>query len=123
MVAVDVVARYQQALRDGEFEIARALLKDDLRFKGPFDEFETADDFSDAIRGLWKIVQSVEIRHMSSNGDEVVVLYDMVTTTPAGAQLVCEWYGVQGTKIVWIRALFDSAPFAFLRDGKRDGAG
>jgi hypothetical protein len=44
-----------------------------------------------------------------------VVLYDMVTNTPAGTQLVCEWYGVENGKIAWIRALFDSAPFAFLR--------
>jgi hypothetical protein len=41
----------------------------------------------------------------------------MVTSTPAGTQLVCEWYGVRDDKIAWIRAIFDSAPFAFLRGG------
>jgi hypothetical protein len=52
---------------------------------------------------------------MSEAGGEVVVLYDMVTRTPAGTQLICEWYGVEEGKIAWIRAVFDSAPFASLR--------
>jgi len=64
---------------------------------------------------LWSIVESVHLEHLSSAGDEVVVLYEMRTTTPAGTQLICEWYGVEDDKIAWIRALFDSAPFAFLR--------
>jgi hypothetical protein len=113
----DVVARYQAALASGDFETARSLLNDDLRFKGPFDTFETADEYWKAIQGLWSIVESVDVRHISSDADQVVVLYDMVTNTPAGAQLVCEWYGVDENKIAWIRALFDSAPFAFLRAG------
>jgi SnoaL-like domain len=114
-MANDVVAEYQKALGDGNFEAARALLKDDLRFKGPFDEFASADDYLQAVKGLWGIVESVQLRHVSSAGDEVVVLYDMATKTPAGTQLVCEWYRVEDDKIAWIRALFDSAPFAFLR--------
>jgi hypothetical protein len=111
----DVVNAYQKALGDQNFEAARRLLKDDLRFKGPFDEFTSADEYLKTVRGLWSIVDSVELRHMSSTGNEVVVLYEMVTKTPAGTQLICEWYGVEDDKIAWIRVLFDSAPFAFLR--------
>jgi SnoaL-like domain len=111
----DVVARYQAALSGGDLQTARGLLKEDLRFTGPFDTFQTADEYWKAIQGLWSIVESVDVKHVSSDGDQVVVLYDMVTNTPAGTQLVCEWYGVDGNKIAWIRALFDSAPFAFLR--------
>ena len=113
----DVVARYRAALADGDVDRARGYLRDDLRFEGPFDSFETADDYANALRRLWSIVDSVQIRHLSSEADQVVVLYDMVTKTPAGTQLVCEWYGVEGERIAWIRALFDSAPFAFLRAG------
>jgi hypothetical protein len=114
-MSTDVVARYQAALSSGDLETARGLLMDDLRFQGPFDAFQTADEYWKAIQGLRSIVDSVDVKHMSSNGDQVVVLYDMVTKTPAGTQLVCEWYGVDRNKIAWIRALFDSAPFAFLR--------
>ena len=111
------VARYRDALERGDLSAARAELHDDLQFRGPFDEFATADEYAAAIEGLWRIVESVRIRHVSSAGDEVVVLYDMATSTPAGTQLVCEWYGVRDDKIAWIRAIFDSAPFASLREG------
>jgi SnoaL-like domain len=82
--ANEVVAEYQQALGDRDFQAARALLKDDLRFKGPFEEFASADNYLKTVRGLWGIVQSVAVKHVSSAGDQVVVLYDMVTNTPAG---------------------------------------
>ena len=113
----DVVERYQAALAKGDLDAARDLLADDLRFEGPFETFHRADDYWKAIQELRRIVESVDVRHVSSRGDQVVALYDMVTNTPAGTQLVCEWYGVEGGRIRWIRALFDSAPFAFLRAG------
>jgi hypothetical protein len=69
------VARYRAALERGDHSAARAELHDDLRFKGPFDEFSSADDYAKAIGGLWKIVESVEVRHASSAGDEVFFLY------------------------------------------------
>jgi hypothetical protein len=114
-MARDVVGRYHEALRREDFDAARKLLSDDLRFTGPFESFERADDYIEAIRKLWGIVESMEVRHVSTSGNEVVALYDLVTRTPAGSQLVCEWYGIDGDAIAWIRAVFDSAPFAFLR--------
>jgi limonene-1,2-epoxide hydrolase len=114
----ETVAAYQKALAAGDFASARAGLADDLRFTGPFESLDGADAYLDTVRGLWTIVKAVEVRHVSSAGDEVVVLYEMVTNTPAGTQLICEWYGVDDDRIAWIRALFDSAPFAFLRQGK-----
>jgi hypothetical protein len=111
----EIVAAYHRAMKDGDFDAARALLQDDLRFQGPFEAIDDADTYVKAVRGLWSIVESADVRHMSSSGDEVVVLYDMVTETPAGTQLICEWYGTGVERIAWIRALFDTAPFAFLR--------
>lgn len=109
------MAAYHDALARRDFDAARALLRDDLRFRGPFDEFHTADDYLNAVRRLWGIVETIEMQHRSSAGGEVVVLYDMAPRTPAGTQLVCEWFGVENGSIAWIRALFDTAPFAFLR--------
>jgi hypothetical protein len=116
-MARDIVTEYQKALGSGDFEAARKMLHDDLQFKGPFEELSGADDYQEAIRRLWGIVESIDIRHISSSDGETVVLYDMVTNTPAGSQLICEWYGIEGEKISWIRAVFDTAPFAFLRSG------
>jgi hypothetical protein len=119
-MATDVVDRYQAALAKGDLERARSFLRDDLTFAGPFDTFDSAEDYWAAIGRLWTIVESIDVRHTSSAGDQVVVIYDMVTRTPAGTQLVCEWYGVEDDRIAWIRAIFDSAPFAFLRANAPD---
>jgi SnoaL-like protein len=116
-MVLDVVTRYHEALGRQDFDGARRLLRHDLRFEGPFESFERADDYVAAIEKLFGVVEAIEIRHASADGDQAVVLYDMATRTPAGTQLVCEWYGTEGETIVWIRAVFDSAPFAFLRHG------
>jgi hypothetical protein len=116
-MVLDVISRYHEVLEKRDFDGARKLLRDDLRFEGPFESFERADDYVAAIQKLFGIVESIEIRHASADGDQAVALYDVVTTTPAGTQLVCEWYGVEGEQVAWIRAVFDTAPFAFLRGG------
>jgi hypothetical protein len=116
-MALEVIARYHEALGERDFEGARKVLRDDLRFTGPFESFQTADAYIAALQQLWSIVESHDVRHVSASGNEVVALYDMVTRTGAGTQLVCEWCGVEDGSIAWIRALFDTAPFAFLREG------
>jgi hypothetical protein len=84
VTVLDVVSRYHEALGRRDFDGARRLLKDDLRFEGPFESFERADDYVEAIQKLFGIVESIEVRHASADGDQVAVLYDMVTRTPAG---------------------------------------
>jgi hypothetical protein len=33
----------------------------------------------------------------------------------SGTQPIVEWFGVEDDRIAWIRTIFDTAPFAFLR--------
>jgi hypothetical protein len=40
-VSIEVVGSYHKALSDRDFGAARDLLKGDMRFTGPFDEFDT----------------------------------------------------------------------------------
>jgi ketosteroid isomerase-like protein len=115
--ATEIVARYHEAWKRQDFDAARAQLHDDLSFRGPFDTFERADDFIRAVAGLAPIVAGIELRRTFANGDEVCLLYDMVTNTPAGTQPIAEWYRVRGDKIASIQAYFDSQPFAALREG------
>lgn len=108
----DVVARYHEAFAGKDFATARSLLHDDLEFRGPIDTFATADDFIAAIQGLSTIVEEVRLRKLFSEGDEACILYDLVTTTPAGTAPVAEWYRVRGDRIAAIQAYFDARPFA-----------
>jgi hypothetical protein len=113
----EVVTAYHDALGARDFDAARRLLRDDLRFQGPFDTFARADDYWEVLNKLWGVVDRIDIRHRSSTEDETVVIYDMVTKTPAGTQPIVEWFGVEDGRIAWIRTIFDTAPFAFLRSG------
>ena len=46
------------------------------------------------------------------DGNDVCMLYDMVTNTPAGTAFIAEWIEVKGDKIASIRTVFDARPFA-----------
>lgn len=114
----EVVTSYHEALSARDFDAARRLLRDDLRFEGPFDTFTSADDYWAVLTRLWSVVERIDVRHRSSSDEQTVVIYDMVTKTPAGTQPVVEWFGVEDGRIAWIRTIFDSAPFEFLRSGR-----
>ena len=108
--AKEIVDRYNNALGTRDFAGARALLADDLRFEGPIDRFQKADDYVAAIKGLYGMVKGVEHQASIGEGDDVAVFY--VLDTPVARAPVAEWYTVRGGKITSLRAYFDARPFA-----------
>lgn len=110
--AGEIVQRYQAALGQGDFATARALMQDDMTFQGPFDTFHTADEYLRSLQRLATIIQRIDLQKVFEDGDDVCVLYDMVTNTPAGTAFIVEWYQVAGGKIARLRAVFDARPFA-----------
>ncbi|MBV9175296.1 MAG: nuclear transport factor 2 family protein [Chloroflexi bacterium] len=109
-MAADVVRRYTEALDARDFSAARNFLADDLRFQGPIDQFERADDFVKTISGLYAMVQGVEHQAIIAEGENVAWFY--VLKTPVANAPVAEWHTVRDGKIVQIRAYFDAQPFA-----------
>jgi len=110
--AKEIVETYQAALGRGDFAAARELLHDDLAFHGPIDTFNRADEYLAAIGRLANIIQRIDVKKVFAEGNDVCVLYDMVTNTPAGTAFIVEWYQVRGDKIGALRAVFDARPFA-----------
>jgi len=108
--AADVVASYSRALSARDFETARALLADDLRFEGPIDTFDRADDYVNAIKGLLTMARGMEHQATIAQGDDVAVFYRL--DTPVAVAPVAEWYSVRDGKIAQLRAYFDARPFA-----------
>src|SRR5216683_2444831 len=108
--ATDVVDRYSKALGSRDFAAARALLADNLRFEGPIDKFDRADDYIKAISALYGMVKGVDHQATIAQGDEVAVFY--VLDTPVAKAPVAEWYTLGAGKIVRIRTYFDARPFA-----------
>jgi hypothetical protein len=102
------------ALVSDDSAAARKLMRGDMTFQGPLDTFHTADEYLEAIKRLAAIIERIDLQKVFAHGEDVCVLYDMVTNTPAGTAFIAEWYQVQGGKIAALRAVFDARPFAAL---------
>jgi len=107
-----IVSDYQQALGKGDFAAARKLLHDNLSFHGPIDTFDSAEPYLESLKKLNPIIQRIDMKRTFADGNDVCLLYDMVTNTPAGTQFIAEWYQVKGDKIASVRVVFDARPFA-----------
>src|SRR5438876_8138434 len=112
--ASEIIKSYQAALGKGDFTTARKLMQDNMTFQGPLDTFNKADDYLEALKRLASIIQHIDLKKVFVDGDDVCVLYDMVTNTPAGTAFIAEWYQVKGGKIAYMRAVFDAGPFAVM---------
>jgi hypothetical protein len=110
--AAQIVQGFKQALGSGDVPAARKLLHDDLSFRGPIDAFDSPEPYLAALAKLHPIVERVDVKHMFVDGNDVCLLYDMVTRTPAGTAFIAEWLTVKGGKIAAIRTVFDARPFA-----------
>jgi hypothetical protein len=110
--AGQVVQSFMGAMGKGDFAGARTYLHDDLSFRGPIDAFDKPEPYLQALQKLHKMVERVDMRKMFVDGNDVCLLYDLVTNTPAGTSFVCEWMQVRGDRIASIRVVFDARPFA-----------
>ena len=116
--AGEIVQGYTQALGKADFAAARRYLHDNLSFQGPIDTFDKPEPYLEALKKLHTIVQRVEMKKLFVDGNDVCMLYDLVTNTPAGTAFVAEWYHVRGDKIGSIRVVFDARPFAAMFGSK-----
>ena len=110
--ALEIVQAFQKAVGSGDFAGARKLLHDNLSFRGPIDTFDAPEPYLESLKKLQQIVARVDMRKVFVDSDDVCLLYDMVTNTPAGTAFIAEWHHVQGKKITSIRVVFDARPFA-----------
>ena len=109
---------FLKAWTTGDFDTARGLLHDDLSFDGPLDKFDNADDYMAALTGLAQVVQSTEEQKVFADGNDVCIIYNLVTSTPAGSALTAEWYHLRDSKISSVRVIFDARPFAAMFENR-----
>jgi ketosteroid isomerase-like protein len=107
-----VADKFFKAWTTGDVDTARSLLHDNVSFSGPIDKFDNADAYIGALRGLAQIVKAAEEQKVFVDGNDVCVIYDLVTNTPVGAAPTAEWYHVRDGKISAVRVFFDARPFA-----------
>src|SRR5215470_1379749 len=110
--ALNVVQEFQQAVGKGDFTAARHLLSDNLSFHGPIDTFSSPEPYLESLKKLHHIVQRIDMKRSFSDRNDVCLLYDMVTNTPAGTAFIAQCYQVKAGKIAAIRVVFDARTFA-----------
>jgi limonene-1,2-epoxide hydrolase len=81
-----------------------------VTFNGPLGETHGVDEYVAGIRRLAEIVDRVDPHQVITDGDEVCVIYDLVTNTGAGSIPTAGWYSLQDGRITAVRAYFDPRP-------------
>jgi hypothetical protein len=112
--AAQIAQQFLGAVGEKDFTGARALLHDDLDFRGPIDTFDNADDYIDALERLSQITRGADVQKVFVDGDDVCVIYDLHTAVANSP--VAEWQRISGDKIAAVRVFFDARPFAALAD-------
>jgi ketosteroid isomerase-like protein len=107
--ASSVVTTYVKAWTSGDFDTARSTLHDDVTFVGPLGTADGVDDCMRGLRGLKQIVESSERRKVFADGDDVCLVYDLITNT-AGTIPTAGWFQLRDGRIAAIRVFFDARP-------------
>jgi ketosteroid isomerase-like protein len=107
--ASSVVTTYVKAWTSGDFDTTRSTLRDDVAFVGPLGTANGIDECMRGLQGLKQIVESSEQRKVIADGDDVCLIYDLVTTA-AGTIPTAGWFQVRDGKIATIRVFFDPRP-------------
>jgi limonene-1,2-epoxide hydrolase len=113
-----IATSYLEAVQQGDFVAARKLLDDKLSFKGPLETLHSPDALIASLKKLHPIVERIDIKKIFTDGNEVCVLCDLVTKSPAGTVFVVEWYQIKNDKFADVQVVFDARPFAAMFAGK-----
>jgi hypothetical protein len=107
-----VASRCLEAWTSGDFQGARALLDDHVQFTGPLGHTEGADAYIEGVRGVAETLQGIDCRRVFGDGEDVCIIYDLITKSPSAAIPTAGWYRVRHGRIVAVTAFFDARGFA-----------
>ena len=111
-----VVLAYLDAFEKRQFDRVAELLDPDLDFQGPGGSTHGAEAYLTAIKRLGLILLRNAIVKTFADGNDVCVIYDFVTDTPAGAVPSIEWHTIEAGRIRTLRLYFDRVAFAPVRE-------
>lgn len=113
---------YVEAAGAGDYDALPALLDPEIEFRGPYVTLRGAADYISALRRLAGVRVRHDVLKTFVNGEDVCVIYDFVTDTPAGAVPCVEWLTFERGKVRSIRLFFDREQFAPAREALRQRA-
>ena len=99
-----------QAWSSGDLDRTRSLLAEEVTFGGPLGSTRGADVYIEGIKGMVKMVERADQHEVFVDGDDVCIIYDLVTKAPPARIPTAGWYKVRDGKITAVRAFFDPRP-------------
>lgn len=115
MSAKDEAARVALAYIEGcgakRWDAVAALLAPDLRFWSPGNDVTGGPAYLQVLKRLGPVWLRSDVKRVFADGDEVCVIYDFVTDSPAGAVPLVEWLTVEAGRIARVRLFFDRLAF------------
>jgi ketosteroid isomerase-like protein len=96
-----------EAWSTGDFATARSLLREDVTLDSPLGSAKGVESSMNRLMNLAQQVIRADRRRVLVDGDDVCVMYDLVTVS-AGTVPTSDWYHVEAGKIGSVRAYFDS---------------
>ena len=98
-----------------DFEVIESLLADDFTFSGPMATFDSRDSFMTFIREIGPQKNTIEIKRIIVERNDVAVFHDFSSLTPViGPLPFAEWYSLKDGKIESLKLFFDAREFAEL---------
>ena len=109
--AKQVALEYIEACGRKDYDTVSRLLSPSLTFVGPGNALTGAAEYLAVLRRLGPVWKRSDVKKVFVDGDEVCVIYDFVTDTPAGAVPIVEWLRVEDGRIASVTLFFDRVTF------------
>ena len=109
--AKQVALEYIEACGRKDYDTVSRLLSPSLTFVGPGNALTGAAQYLAVLRRLGPVWKRSDVKKVFVDGDEVCVIYDFVTDTPAGAVPLVEWLRVEDGRIASVMLFFDRVTF------------
>jgi len=109
--AKQVALEYIEACGRKDYDTVSQLLSPSLTFVGPGNALTGAAQYLAVLRRLGPVWKRSDVKKVFVDGDEVCVIYDFVTDTPAGAVPIVEWLRVEDGRIASVTLFFDRVTF------------
>jgi len=107
--AKSIATEMLTAWTSGDFAHCRALLHDDATFDGPLGQTRGGDKYIEGVRGFAKTIDRVQIHKAIAEGEDVCLVYDLVTRSGAEIPTV-GIYRIEAGNVHSVRAYFDPRP-------------
>jgi ketosteroid isomerase-like protein len=109
--AAAIATKCLEAWTSGDLAAVRAMLQDDVTYVGPLNTSGGVEAYLNGLAALTQDVKSARPRKVLVDGDDVCIIYDVVTESASTVPMT-DWYHVREGKIDAVRAYFDASGFS-----------